>query len=140
MTDSWDLEEDDLEGLGAAKGRLMNLKCVIWQDMPPSFRRHCQAAAPAVVINPSPEDITRRKLPREFDPEFDLDHDFLSGRCLGSSKGACLAANVRVAAWALPLALSGNHCLRLYTLLQVWLEQKVGRARLRVPSSMKRIL
>lgn len=82
--DSWDalLEADDAAQLAAAvgRGRCMQLQCVHWLDVPFRLAEHCKAACPKVVLNPSAEEVARRRLPAACDPAVELDAPLLAGK------------------------------------------------------------
>lgn len=86
--DSWDalLDVDDAAQLAAAVaggGRLMQLQCLHWTNIPYRVAEHCRETCPKVAINPSGEDVARRRLPASCDPTVELDAPLLAGGVLG---------------------------------------------------------
>lgn len=85
--ESWDalLEVDDAAQLAAVAGagRCMQLQCVHWPNVPFRLAEHCRAAFPKVALNPTAEEVARRKLPAACDPAVELDAPMLAGRCRG---------------------------------------------------------
>ena len=83
--DSWDslLLVDDCHALSAAvagSGRLMQLQCLHWANIPYRLAEHCQAACPKVALNPSPEQAAAWRLPAAAgDPSMPLDLELLAG-------------------------------------------------------------
>lgn len=83
--ESWDtlLEVDDAAQLTAAvagAGRLMQLQCVHWPSVPFRLAEHCKTACPQVALNPSAEEVARRRLPAACDPAAELDAPRLAGK------------------------------------------------------------
>ena len=99
--DSWDslLLVDDAHALSAAVaggGRLMQLQCLHWANIPYRLAEHCQAACPKVALNPSPEQAATWRLPAAAgDPGMPLDLDLLAGASLPATK-RCMH---RLACW-----------------------------------------
>ncbi|KAL4536474.1 hypothetical protein Ndes2437B_g05890 [Nannochloris sp. 'desiccata'] len=85
IVDSWEeaLDEEELASDGGgggglrSSGRLMHLRCLTWPEMPYETKAICQSASPAVCINPSGEQVLARKLPSVFNPEVELDGEYL---------------------------------------------------------------
>lgn len=83
--DSWDalLEVcDDAAALAAALaggGRLMQLRCVAWPNMPHRLAEHCRLSCPQVALNLSAEQAAMLRLPQACDPEMQLDAPLLAG-------------------------------------------------------------
>ena len=93
--ESWDalLEVDDAAQLAAAvagSGRLMQLQCVHWPNVPFRLAEHCKAACPKVALNPTAEEVARRRLPAACDPAVELDTPLLAGKgCWSGCGSAC---------------------------------------------------
>jgi hypothetical protein len=82
--DSWDalLEMGDERALAAAvvgSGRLMQLQCLVWPNIPHRLAEYCRSACPKVALNPTPEQVANWRLPRECDPAAQLDAPLLGG-------------------------------------------------------------
>jgi hypothetical protein len=88
VVDSWEeavVEEEQTGGVDSkgggggirSSGRLMHLRCLIWPEMPYETKMVCHNASPAVCINPSREQVLARKLPTTFNPEVELDDEYL---------------------------------------------------------------
>ncbi|KAI7836644.1 hypothetical protein COHA_009529 [Chlorella ohadii] len=93
--ESWDtlLEVDDAAQLTAAvagAGRLMQLQCVHWPSVPFRLAEHCKTACPQVALNPSAEEVARRRLPAACDPAAELDAPRLA-EVSGSARWAAAA-------------------------------------------------
>jgi len=113
--ESWDalLEVDDAAQLTAAvagAGRLMQLQCVHWPNVPFRLAEHCKTACPQVSLNPSAEEVARRRLPAACDPAAELDVPLLAGKAwveVGRWGGPGLSLQVLLLWWGLDLCLAG---------------------------------
>lgn len=80
--ESWDalLASDEPAALAAAvaPGRLMLLRCLHWPDVPFRVQQYCRTACPALALNPSAEEVARRRLPPACDPAVQLDAPLLA--------------------------------------------------------------
>lgn len=80
--ESWDalLVADEPAALAAAvaPGRLMQLRCLHWPSVPFKVEQYCRTACPALALNPSAEDVARRRLPPACDPAAQLDAPLLA--------------------------------------------------------------
>ncbi|KAL4458798.1 hypothetical protein ABPG75_013663 [Micractinium tetrahymenae] len=82
--DSWDalLAVEDPGQLSAAvggPGRLMQLQCLCWPNIPFRAEQHCRRACPRVALNPTAEEVAARRLPPACDPRLRLDAALLAG-------------------------------------------------------------
>jgi hypothetical protein len=83
--DSWDsllLVENchELSAAVAGSGRLMQLQCLHWANIPYRLAEHCRTACPKVALNPSPEQAAAWRLPAAAgDPGMPLDLELLAG-------------------------------------------------------------
>lgn len=82
--DSWDalLGVEDARQLSAAVGgvgRLMQLQCLCWPNIPFRAEQHCRQACPRVALNPTADEVAARRLPPECDPGLQLDASLLAG-------------------------------------------------------------
>jgi hypothetical protein len=88
IVDSWEealVEEEHNSGGGGSggglsilsSGRLLHLRCLTWPEIPYETQILCQKVAPKVQINLTREEVLARKLPIEFDPDTELDGEYL---------------------------------------------------------------
>lgn len=77
VADDWEAAAEAPAATGI--GRFMHLKCVVWPEMPHETKRLCEAAAPAVAINPTSAAAVGRRLPPCCLADTDLDAAALAG-------------------------------------------------------------
>jgi hypothetical protein len=89
--DSWDalLTVDDraLAVAVAGGGRLLQLRCLHWPNIPHRLAQYCRTTCPKVAVNPSPEQVADLQLPRTCDPLLQFDAALLTGACMRTMSG-----------------------------------------------------
>lgn len=79
VLEAWDDLPPDQHLSPLSKTRFMDLKCVVWPEMPHSIRDMCRQKAPAALINPSEGGGVLPGYPLQCKPSYQLDLHLLQG-------------------------------------------------------------